>query len=111
MKIGALNKRITIQQPSNTQDAAGAPSTAFVDVGQMWASIAPIMGREAITADQTLASMDVRIVIRHHPLLDAMNAKWRIVYNGVYFNIVSIANQNSANRSIELMCKTGTNAG
>lgn len=113
MQPGALNKRLTLERPNTGQDASGAPLTGFTTVGEVWARISPIKGNEAITADQTLATMDVRILIRHsQQLFDlGFNEKWRCVYGPLTFNIVSIAHVDYANRAVELMCKTGANAG
>lgn len=111
MGVGKYNKRLLIQQPPTGQDAAGAPATVFTDFATVWAQIAPIKGAEAVTAGQTLASMDTRIHIRHHPALAALNEKWRCSYNGVTYNITSVANVNLANTEIELLCNSGKNQG
>lgn len=111
MGIGKYNKRLVLEQPATGQDAAGAPNVGFVTFGTVWAAIAPIKGAEAVNAGQTLASMDTRIHIRHHPALAALNEKWRCSYNGVVYNITSVANVNLANTEIELLCNSGKNAG
>lgn len=111
MGIGKYDKRLLIQQPIDTQDAAGAPVTSWVDFATLWAHIAPIKGREATTAGQTLAAMDTRIVIRHHPALNELNAKWRGSYNGVIYNFTSVARVDLANREIEILATSGLNAG
>lgn len=111
MKAGKLDKRLDIEQPISTQDASGAPVISWLPVGTMWASIEPIKGREALTANQSLAVMDTRIKVRAHPLLASINAKWRVKYNGVIYNIVSVAHIQLGNREIELMCVSGANDG
>lgn len=111
MRIGKYNKRLLIQQPIDTQDAAGAPVTSWVDFATVWAHIAPIKGAEAVTAGQTLAAMDTCIHIRHHPALAGLNEKWRCSYNVVIYNITSVANVKLANTEIELLCNSGKNAG
>lgn len=111
MGIGKYNKRLVIQQAVDTQDASGAPVTAWVDFGTVWAHIAPIKGREATTAGQTLAAMDTRIVIRDQLALQVLNAKWRGTYNGVIYNFNSVARVDLANREIEILATSGLNAG
>ncbi len=115
MKAGKLDKRLDIEQPITTQDGAGSPVVSWLAVGTVWASIEPIIerikGREAMTANQNLAIMDTRIKVRAHPLLSSINAKWRVKYNGVIYNIVSVANIELGNREIELMCVSGANDG
>lgn len=109
---GKYNKRLTIEQPITTQDAAGAPVVAWQALGTgVWASIEPLKGREALTAHQTLAALDTRIHLRYHPALAAMNEKWRCSYNGVIYNINSVVNVGMANREFELLCTSGVNNG
>lgn len=111
MKAGKLDKRLDIEQPITTQDSAGSPVVSWLAVGTVWASIEPIKGREAMTANQNLAIMDTRIKVRAHPLLSSINAKWRVKYNGLIYNIVSVAHIELGNREIELMCVSGANDG
>ena len=111
MGAGKYNKRLLIQQPVDTQDASGAPVTAWVAFGTVWAHIAPLKGREASTAGQTLAAMDTRIVIRDQVALAVLTAKWRGVYNGVIYNFNSVARVDLANREIEILATSGLNAG
>ena len=111
MRAGKLDKRLEIEQPISTQDASGSPVVAWLPVGTVWASIEPIKGREALTSNQILGTMDARIRIRQHPLLSSMTAKWRLKYSGVIFNIVSIAHIALGNREIEIMCLSGSNDG
>ena len=111
MKAGRLDKRLEIEQPISTQDASGSPVISWLAVGTVWASIEPIKGREALTSNQVIGTMDARIRIRQHPLLAAINPKWRCKYNGVIFNIISVAHIALGNREIELMCLSGANDG
>jgi SPP1 family predicted phage head-tail adaptor len=111
MGIGKYNKRLVIQQPLDTQDASGAPVTAWVAFGTVWSSIAPIKGREATTAGQTLAAMDTRILIRDQRALDVLNTKWRGTYNGVIYNFTSVVRIDLANREIEILATSGLNQG
>ena len=111
MRAGKLDKRLDIEQPISTQDSSGSPVISWLAVGTVWASIEPIKGREALTSNQVLGTMDARIRIRQHPLLAAINPKWRCKYNGQFFNIISVAHIALGNREIELMCLSGANDG
>jgi SPP1 family predicted phage head-tail adaptor len=111
MQAGKLDKRLDIEQPISTQDASGSPVVSWLAVGTVWASIEPIKGREALTSNQIIGTMDARIRIRQHPLLSTMTPKWRLKYDGVIFNIVSIAHVSLGNREIEIMCLSGSNDG
>jgi SPP1 family predicted phage head-tail adaptor len=111
MKAGKLDKRLDIEQPATVQDASGSPVVTWLPFGTVWASIEPIKGREALTANQHLGVMDSRIKIRAHSALSSINSKWRVKYNGVIYNIVSVAHISLGNREIELMCLSGANDG
>jgi SPP1 family predicted phage head-tail adaptor len=111
MRAGRLDKRLEIEQPISTQDVTGSPVVSWLAVGTMWASINPIKGRETLTGNQIISTMNVRIRIRHHPLLSNISPTWRLKYNGVIFNIVSIAHVYLGNREIEIMCLSGANDG
>lgn len=111
MGAGKYNKRLLIQRPVDTQDTSGAPVTAWVDFGTVWAHIAPIKGREATTAGQTLAAMDTRMAIRDQRALDVLNAKWRGTYNGIIYNFTSVARVDLGNREIEILATSGLNQG
>ena len=107
MKAGKLDKRLDIQQPVTVQSDNGSPVITWLPFGTVWASIEPIKGREALTSNQILGTMDTRIRIRQHPLLNAMTAKWRLSYDTTIYNIVSIAHVNLGMREIEIMCTSG----
>jgi SPP1 family predicted phage head-tail adaptor len=111
MKAGKLDKRLDIEQPISVQDANGSPIVTWLPVGTVWALISPIRGREALTSNQIMPHMDTRITIRQHPLLASINAKWRLRYDGIIYNIVSVSHINLGNREIEIMCTSGENDG
>jgi SPP1 family predicted phage head-tail adaptor len=70
---GQLNRLVTLQSPSATQDAAGAPGTSWTDVVTVWAAIRPpssaIMrsAREAFVASARRDSVLHEMVIRFRP--------------------------------------------
>lgn len=112
ISIGKYNKRLTIEQPIQTQDAAGAPVITWQPLGDgAWARIEPLKATEATVAHQVLPVMDTRITLRYHPLLAGMNEKWRCAYNGIVYNIVSVAHTELGNREIVLSCTSGSNRG
>lgn len=119
MRIGKLDKRITLQKPAvpGTQGTDGAMAQAWTTVasaaadGKWWASIEPIRGAELLRAGQNLGAMDTRIRLRHAGVLAGLDATWRAVHGSTVYNIVSPVNVALANREFELMCQTGMNEG
>ena len=84
---------------------------AWLLVGEVWASIAPVGGREAARAGQIIASTETRIVIRWSARLADIHATWRIRRGDVIYNISRVVNGNLSNREIELTCESGVNDG
>ena len=103
MLIGGEKKRITIQQPADTQDAYGAPVPAWSTVTTVWAQVEPLRGSEYLISKQTGAKIDTRFVIRYRVDI-YLTPKMKVVYDGNDYNIESIININEANKELHLMC-------
>jgi SPP1 family predicted phage head-tail adaptor len=88
MKAGSLDRRITIQQPTETQNSFGEIVVSFSNFAEVWAEVIPLSGRELITAGQVLPEATLRITIRW---LAGINEKFRILYEGVAYDIQHIA--------------------
>ncbi|WP_052140327.1 phage head closure protein [Janthinobacterium lividum] len=106
-----LNKRVFVDRPTVTQGDDGGDIAAWLLVGEVWASIAPVGGREAARAGQIIGSTETRIVIRWSPVMADINATWRIRRGDVIYNISRVVNGNLSNREIELTCESGVNDG
>jgi SPP1 family predicted phage head-tail adaptor len=111
VRAGKLNRRVTIQRPVPDRNEVGEDIITWETLGVVWASIEPIKGREALIANQLLAEMDTRIRIRWSESVQDISEKWRLVHQGLIYNIVSIANINLGNKELEIMCKSGVNNG
>lgn len=107
MDVGRLKHRIKLQSYETTRDPnTGAVINAWVDVGQVWASVEGINGREFIQSSAEQAATTWRITVRHRDV----NPAWRIVFEGRYFNIKAILPNNDQS-TLVLMCETGVNNG
>lgn len=111
MSAGKYNRYITLKRPVKTESSFGDAVTTWATVGQVWASMEPLKGREIMLANQLSAPQDIRIRMRYHTELIAANSTWRAEYAGVLYNITTVANVNQANIEYELMCITGVNDG
>ena len=112
MRAGRLRHRITLQQPTRTQNSMGEPVVSWSDVATVWAAVEPIKGSERLAADQLQAELDTRIVIRWSSDVSAISAAWRCVFGSVIYNIAAPpVNRGQLNKDIELMCKSGVNDG
>lgn len=111
MRAGRLRHRLTVQEPVISRGDSGEELITWVTRGTVWAAIEPIKGKEALTANQILADMDTRIVIRWSEFADDITAKWRLKHKTTTYNIASLSHKNLGQREIEIISKTGLNDG
>ena len=102
MRAGALDQRVTLEQRVEGQDEAGQPFEDWLPVFDAWAAVHPLRGREVIAADAVASITDVRVILRYRT---GTTTAMRIRHGQDTYRIESIANINSANREIELLCK------
>lgn len=100
-----LNKRVTIQERSDGEDAAGQPVDVWSDVATVWASIDAISGREYFASQANQAELQTRIRIR---LRDDITPAMRVVHGSTIYNIKAVLPQS---RELHLMCTSGVNGG
>jgi SPP1 family predicted phage head-tail adaptor len=108
-----INKRISLQQRSIAQDASGAQVDSWTDLGDLWASIEPLNGRELIAAQAVQSEISHKITIRYQSQFanPQQIAAMRIKYKGRLFNIHGSINIGEANRKIEILATEGLNPG
>lgn len=92
MQSGALRHRITIQNKSTTQDAAGEESNAYTDIAAtpvVWATVTAIAAQERFVggAEQQMATVTHRVRIRYRT--DLSN-RMRVVWEGRALDIEGI---------------------
>jgi len=100
--IGRLNKRITVQYPTETADNVGGFTTTWNDLATIWAAIWPTSARELIQSMSNVMEITHRIRIRYR---DDILHNYRISFGTRYFNIVSIINPNERNQWLDIMAK------
>ena len=111
MRAGGIPRRLWIDEPITTQDETGGEVITWEPIGQVWAAIEPVRGREALIAGANLSIMDTKIRIRWSPTVDRVTSKWRGRYGDTVYDIVSVAHLKTGRREIELLCKSGANDG
>jgi len=106
MKIGDLKKLINIEKQTIVNDGMGGQTVTWTThAANVWAAIWPISAKEIIKSDKEIMVVSHRIRIRYRAgILSSM----RIRYGSQYFNIVSIINQNMANRVLDILAKEAT---
>jgi SPP1 family predicted phage head-tail adaptor len=99
MRAGKLNKRITIQAVTESQDATGEIVTTWANFAIVWASVVDISGREFIAAGANQNEVQTRIIIRK---LSGVVPSMRVVHGSVTYSIDAVLVHD--NVSLMLMC-------
>jgi len=102
MNIGKLRHRVTIQKVTVTQDAdTGEVSETWSTLGQVWAEVAPLSGRELFAAQQVEAQVSHQVTTRYR---GDVTPNMRISHNSRTLNIESVINPGERNRELQLLC-------
>lgn len=88
MRAGRMNRKITIQQPTETLDSYNQPVASWSTYKTVWAEYLPKRGREYFAADQTVAEADAVFRIRYD---SGVTRKMRISFGGDYYDISGIS--------------------
>ena len=103
MKIGDLNKRVTLQYKTRVPDGMGGFTEVWNSVTpDTWAAIWPTSARDLIQASSTAMVVSHRIRIRYRR---DVRGSYRVKFGNRYFAIVSIINPEEKNEWLDLMCK------
>jgi SPP1 family predicted phage head-tail adaptor len=102
MKIGDLNKRITLMYQTKVPDGAGGFTTTWTTAAEIYAAIWPVSAKETIEAAQATMTITHRIRIRYRANI---KSSWRIKFANRYFNIVSIIDQNMQHKWLDILVK------
>jgi len=114
LRAGRLNRLVSVQSRSTTKDSLGGQSTTWTEVKQVWAEITTLTVGARMAAAALQTEITHQITVRYDAdLWDSPRtaATYRIVYNGRYFDIQGIDNQDERNREIVLNAIEGLSAG
>jgi len=87
MQAGLLNRRCTLQSPSQSVDEIGQPIPGWTDVATLWGDIRMKSGLEAIKAGAPVSVVQASIRVRYRA---GITAGMRIVHNLQAYNIVAV---------------------
>lgn len=88
LQIGKMDRRITIEQPTETQGSMGETLTTWSTFAEVWANAYSGSGREFVAARQINAEVSMQFQIRY---IAGITATMRILYDGAYFDIDRIS--------------------
>ncbi|PRY70982.1 phage head closure protein [Halomonas ventosae] len=102
MRAGDLRYLVNVQAFTTTQDpTTGEMVEAWSTVGQEWASIEGVSGREYLAAAAEQAETTFRVVMRHRP---DVKTEMRLEHEGDTYQIKAIL-PDKRRRRLVLMCE------
>jgi len=84
-----MDARITVQSPAVTVDGQGSAVTAWSTIAQAWAQVDVLAGNESTAGNARQASASSRFIVRHTSALHLITAGWRVVCQGVAYDITA----------------------
>lgn len=110
MRIGLLNKRITIQSLTQGKDSVGGNTKAWSSVATVWAGVRNLSGNErsATAHGGQVAAARTEFTLRYRA---GIAADMRVSYAGRLYDIKHVNDVNEEHRMLVLTCDTGVNDG
>jgi len=102
VRIGELNKRVSLVYTTRVSDGMGGFTETTVTAAEIYAAVWPVSAKETIEAGQAAMTITHRVRIRYRA---GIRSDWKLKLGSRYFNIVSIIDQNEAHRFLDILCK------
>ena len=87
LKSGEMNKRIVIQNPTDSQGSTGEKTQIWNTFATVWAKVKPARGTELLDADQISNVIDTIFIIRK---LTGLKRNFRIIYDTQTYQIDAV---------------------
>lgn len=102
MRAGKLKHSITVERYTLTRNDFGEMIEEWSDLFSTRAEIKPLTGKEYFASNMQVSEMTHKITFRYSQQVKTSD---RVLFDGRYFDITSVANINEANRVIEILTK------
>lgn len=102
MQAGRLNRRVTLQSPSQSVDELGQPIPGWTDVATLWADIRMKSGLESIKAGAPVSVVQASIRVRYRA---GITAGMRVVHNLVAYEINAVQPDVGGREYVDLVCQ------
>jgi SPP1 family predicted phage head-tail adaptor len=105
---GRLNRRVTIQQRSGSDDAWGQPSTGWATLATVWADVrAPrgVSAAEGLSADREAAPTSYSVRIRYRT---DVTPAMRVVIGAQTMDVSDVILDHAGHEYVDLVCVQGT---
>ena len=104
MRIGKLDRKITIQFRSISQNDYGEAVAAFSSSASVWAMLeSKPRGKENVRDGLETSQQNVNFLIRYSTDVSDVTAGDRVLYNSQYYDIESVQ-EVGRNLSLRLIC-------
>ena len=100
-QAGQLDRRITIQNFSETTDSFGQEVKSFSTLASEWANVVEKVGREGEDGEMIAATKKVEFVIRYRTDVDE---EMRIIYNNNTYKIQAIQSADARKAFLKIVC-------
>jgi SPP1 family predicted phage head-tail adaptor len=104
MLAGRLNRRVTLERATVSQDAMNEDVLTWSQLATVWASYEPVRDGERFRAGETAAGLSARFVIRWSSQVADLNPKDRLIFEGVTHEIVAVKEHGGRKVGIEISC-------
>lgn len=103
LKAGALNQRVTLQIIMSEQDESdGEITETYVSIGDVWADVRMVSGREYVQGDARQSNVVATIRIRQRPGLEP---SMRVIHKTRTFHVEAVLDDpESGNEWATLAC-------
>lgn len=106
MDFALARKRATFQSLVTTPDGAGGSVSQWTDYATVWAQFLPDRAREKIQQGRIADNQSGVLRIRSSNKARAIDDTYRVVLDGVTYNVRSNSNPDQRNDTIEMVIET-----
>ena len=99
---GKLNRRITLQSQTTSQDAYGQQVKQWTNVLSVWASIHPASGKEVYATSGFVSEMSHVVTIRYTSTPIRTNT--RVLYGSRILLVQGVSDPEEAHIQLDLLC-------
>lgn len=99
--IGTLTDRVQLRRRESVAEPEGGHARIFVPMGNAWARVRSLSGRQGSNADGRMVAISHAVVLRFRPDLGPGD---RIVYRGRNLDVVSAADLNGRRAYLSCAC-------
>ena len=102
MQAGRLNRRCTLQSPSQSVDALGQPTPGWTDVATVWGDVRLRSGLESVKAGAVVSTVQASVRIRYRT---GINAGMRVLVDAVPYEVVAVQPDVGGREYVDLVCQ------